>query len=637
MNLTEIPGIGEKTTNALSKIGIDSVSKLLAVYPRTYRTYSYKQIIDAQVGEYVLLVGTVSKVNSHHTGKISTQTATFRDESGSLTLRWFNMPYLNRSLKPGKYTILGKIEIYRGSKQIVSPQIKNNQLAINNYIQPIYRQQGSIKPWVFRQKIQATLDAIKDIPDPLPLSIINKYNLLDYRQALEYLHRPQLESQLKSAIYRLSWQELYQLQIDAQLAKKSNTRIGFPFLNLDYRDFLNHLPFSLTSYQLNAISILSHKLSEKYAMNALLQGEVGSGKTVIAAALAFITAQSGYQTLVMAPTEILANQLFTTFSKLLPNLSVSLITAGSHGNSGAQIVVGTHAILNKKYSKVGLVIVDEQHRFGVEQRESLVRGDYTPHLLMMTATPIPRSLAQTIFSYLDIIRLEGAPPGRLPVKTFYVNEYKRKDSYAWIKSEIGRGSQVFMVTPLIEMAEEEEVSTLKSVKELETSLKQYFPGIAIDVMHGKMGSSQKAARMADFKAGLTKILVATSMIEVGIDVPEANIIVIENAERFGLAQLHQLRGRVGRGGAQGYCLLFSNSQSNKALARLKYFIGHLDGEELARYDLENRGPGELFGLSQSGFFNLTIGSMYDERLLQETSEAVKITGYDTITKKKVEH
>lgn len=631
MALIDIPGIGEKTASALENAGIDSIHKLLHTYPRTYRTYTATDSKEGRVGDWVILLGKITRPISKHVGRTTTQLATLKDRTGVLTLRWFNMPYIVRSINPqDSYKVMGKLESFRGVKQIVSPQIKivDSTSTINNLILPVYRQKGSLKPWVFRTKIQSVLDNIESFPDLLPQKLLTKYELIPYNSAINYIHQPPSMLDLESAIHRLSFDELLALQLESIKLKKSITHNGIAIaLDKPALDkFISSLPFALTPSQNNAIYEITTDL-ESGRLHRLLQGEVGSGKTAVAASVSYAVYKAGYRTVLLAPTGILAAQLAQSLTNYLTpmGLNVSLITGGHKGDSKADVIVGTHAVLSlDKIENLGLVIVDEQHRFGVEQREKLANnktGFAAPHLLMMTATPIPRTLSMTIFGHLDITRLTGKPPGRLQTKTFYVNESKRADSYLWIRQEINQGNQVFFVTPLIEIAEESDTTPLKSVKELETDLADRFPGVKIEIMHGKLKEPEKQKVMDSFRDGAIQILVATSMIEVGIDIPSANIMVIEDAERFGLAQLHQLRGRVGRGSKQGYCLLFSQSKNQKALDRLTYFVRIQDGEKLAKYDLEKRGPGELFGLSQHGFFNLAIGSIYDEKLVKQTHEA----------------
>ena len=628
MTLTDLTGIGPKTASALLKADITTLTDLLETYPRTYRAYQATTAKNAELGEYIVLQGQLSKPISKKTTRVTTQLATFTDDTGKITLRWFNLPYITRSVNPNAtYQIKGKLDEFRGVKQIVSPELTKVEEGseLINQLVPIYRQMGSLKPWIFRTKIKKILELDTLPPDPLPAKIIKEYSLLDYTTALNTIHTPPTRTVLEGAIHRLSFQELYGLQLAALTKKHDKTKLTKPLKvnSLVVQQFISSLPFTLTNSQKKAINSILLDLESSTPMNRLLAGEVGSGKTIIAVVMALATHSAGHRTIVMAPTLILANQLHVAFTSLLTplGLTTSLVTGSNKGSLDTDIVIGTHALLTKKVSNVGLTIIDEQHRFGVKQRDSL--GLFSSHSLMMTATPIPRSLAQTLFSQLDITYLTELPSGRLPVKTFAVPETKRFDAYSWLKTEIEKGNQVFFVTPLIEQAEEQDQTPLKSLKDLEAKLKKTFPEQTIDIMHGKMKDQEKLAHMESFRSGLTQILVATSMIEVGLDVPAANIIVIENADRFGLATLHQLRGRVGRGGDQGYCLLFSETNTAKARERLKYFIRTREGDKLALFDLQERGPGEIFGSTQSGFFALKLASIYDQELLRDTYQAAK--------------
>lgn len=634
MELKDIPGIGDKTIETLARAEITTVADLLTTFPRTYRTFRAADVQSAQAGDWVVLKGTVSRPVSRRTSRTTTQVSTFWDTTGSLTLRWFNMPYIARTVSPSAtYQVKGLISEFAGKKQIISPQLTKTDDPANfhDQIVPVYSSRAGIKPWILRQKIAQSLTAADTLPDTLPVEIRTKFNLIAYTDALTGIHAPGSEEDLESAVRRLSFQELYELQMASLRSRNDTVRQGMP-LSIDMQaveSFLDSLPFEPTNAQRSAIQEIVDDLGKSNAMQRLLQGEVGSGKTIVAIATAIAVHSAGTRTVVMAPTQILANQLYENFSEYCAGvgIDVALITAKNKGDATADILVGTQALLTLgSIERVGLVIVDEQHRFGVEQRSLLTQRETSPHLLQMTATPIPRSMAQTVFRYLDITRLTDIPKNRLPVKTYLVPEIKRTDSYNWIHHEVlTNHNQAFIVVPLIEQAEESETAPLKSLKELEITLKKAFPSLAVDIMHGRMKEDEKLEHMNLFKKGVTQILVATSMIEVGIDIPEANIIVIEDAERFGLAQLHQLRGRVGRGGKQGYCLLFSSSTSEKSRDRLAFFIRETNGEKLAQYDLKTRGPGELFGTLQSGFFNLRMGSMYDETLLQETYEAAKLT------------
>lgn len=633
MELKDIPGIGEKTIQTLARAGIQDLQGLLHTFPRTYQHFQAQSVIGLKNGDQVILQGTITRPTSHHIRRLTTQSATFWDATGSLTLRWFNMPYLVSTLKPlTTYLVKGQVTEFRGRLQIVAPSLTLLQepTKLKDQLVPVYRSRAGVKPWIFRQKVAAVLKYLPTLPDPLPQNIRATYHLTDYFTALCNIHFPSNYADLEQAVYRLSFQELFTLQLNVLRHRLDTLQPGIPMSipSGAVDSFLASLPFTPTASQRSAIKEIVSDLNKPFATSRLLQGEVGSGKTVVAVAAAFAAHAAGHRTVVMAPTQILALQLFENFQSLTAKLglSVSLITARSSGDPTSNILVGTQALLGKiNLGQYGLVIIDEQQRFGVLQREALARGELRPHLLQMTATPIPRSAAETLLRHLDITRLTDIPQGRLPTKTYLVPDSKRLASYRWINHEIqSRHTQVFMVVPLIELAEESDTTPLKSIKELASSLKQHFPGVAIDLMHGRMKEAEKLAHMQLFKTGATQILVATSMIEVGIDIPQANIMVIENAERFGLAQLHQLRGRVGRGGKQGHCLLFSQGMTPKARARLGYFLSTHDGAKLAEYDLKARGPGELFGTSQSGFFNLSVGNMYDERLLQDTYSAAKL-------------
>lgn len=630
MELKDISGIGEKTLAVLTKHDILTIKDLLTYFPRTYRTYRATETRSAELGDWISLVGTLSRPVSHHTTHTTTQLSTFKDNSGSLTLRWFNSPYLTRSLSPNTlYLVRGQLTIFGNTKQIVSPSVTklNDGYELVDEMMPIYSTLGALKSGQIRKIISTALETHPRIHDPLPATTRQQYGLIDLDSAISIIHRPKDQEELELAIRRLAFDELYVLQQESinnsELNKVKTEPLKFDQTVIDH--FLAGLPYTPTNGQNQVINEILHDLTEPIAMHRLLAGDVGSGKTLVAATISLAAHSSGKRVLVMAPTQILAEQLYTSLTNLLGQyLSVSLITASQKGDISADIVVGTQALLSPKYkfSHVGLVVVDEQHRFGVKQREYLASLMPAPHLLMMTATPIPRTLAMTIFANLSISRLTEMPKDRLPIKTYLVKEEKRAAAFAWIKAEIiSKQNQAFVVVPLIEEAEDDEGNAKKSLKLLENELKSAFPDLSIDIMHGKMKEADKTEHLRKFRDGLTQILVATSMVEVGIDIPEANIMVIEDAERFGLSQLHQLRGRVGRGGKQGYCLLFSSTKSAKAQARLNYFAHETSGEQLASYDLENRGPGELYGESQHGFFNLRFASIADTALLTSTREA----------------
>lgn len=630
MQLIDLPGVGEKTAATLDKHGITNLAELLYYFPRTYRTYSHQTTQSLEAGEWVILVGQITRPVSHHTAHTTTQLASLRDQVGTLALRWFNSPFIVRSIRTETpYEVRGRVEIFGGRPQLVNPELhplKTENYQLQTERVPIYTPLGTIKSGNLRKIMASALDHAAELPSPLSLELENRYDLLSLPEALASIHFPESEAALAAARRRLGFEELYALQKEALAARELFRAQTEPLIfDATYlEEWKRNLPYALTTAQEQALTAIAHDLMGQTAMHRLLQGEVGSGKTAVAAGAALLASSAGKRTLILAPTQILAEQLASALQKLLvDHATVSLITSASRGDQTADVVVGTQALLQSKYQfeNVGLVIVDEQHRFGVEQRLLLTRLTPAPHFLMMTATPIPRTLSMTLFASLDITYLDVMPANRLPVKTYYVEASKRASCLAWIHQEIQKGNQAFFVVPLIELALDQEENSQKSIAALEAELKQVFPHLQVDIMHGKMKAAEKTAHLQAFRDGMTHILVATSMIEVGIDIPTANLMVIENAERFGLAQLHQLRGRVGRGGEQGYCLLFSDAKSEKAKRRLSYFVRETSGAKLAQYDLAERGPGELFGTAQHGFFELKVASLYDEVLLRETAEA----------------
>ncbi len=627
MQLIDIPGIGEKTIQILTNAGIETPEDLLHYYPRTHRYYTNRSVAEAKIGEWTILTGTISKPFNKRTGHVSLQSAQLEDSSGTLTLRWFNSPFIVRSIQPStSYEVMGKIEVFAGKKQIINPQfkvLKFNNKASGPIILPIYTPISTLKSGHLRNIIKSTLDIIEQ-SDPLSAKILAENHLYPLKKALDNIHFPETKTDLQSAIHRLGFDELVALQTESLILKESmsppTTALTGDKTVLD--NWLCSLPFAPTLSQSQAINDITSDLSRPNAMHRLITGDVGSGKTLVAAASAIWTTSSNHRVLVLAPTLILAEQLHSNLTKYLsPGLSVSLITRTHKGDPTANIVVGTHAILGNKYkfTNIGLVIIDEQHRFGVKDREKIRILTPTPHLLMLSATPIPRTLAMTTLSHLDVTPMPDMPKNRLLVKSYVITKEKRADAYRWLKTEIvTKHQQAFIVTPLIEQAENEEQSPKVALSVLEKELTSNFPSLKIDYVHGKMKESEKSNHLEKFRSGESDILVATSMIEVGIDIPQANLILIENAELFGLSTLHQLRGRVGRGGGQGHCLLITNKTDEKTTNRLRLFVRENSGLKLAEYDLETRGAGDIFGTLQSGTLGLKFANLSDKQLLQST-------------------
>ncbi|GAB4027101.1 MAG: ATP-dependent DNA helicase RecG [Candidatus Microgenomates bacterium] len=633
MQLIDIPGIGDKTIEILNQAGIVTPEQLLQYYPRAHRFYYKRNVSETRVGEWTMLTGAITKPFSKHTGRVSLQNASLSDNSGTLTLRWFNSLFIVRTIKTGTtYEVMGKIEVFAGKKQLVNPQLrifKENTSLKKVVIMPIYTPISTLKSGHLRNIIKSTLEMIK-LTDPLRAETLAENHLYPLKKALKNIHFPENKDALESAIHRLGFDELVALQTESLILKESLSPPTTPLLGdeIVLNNWLTSLPFVPTNSQSRVIKDIISDLSKPLAMHRLITGDVGSGKTLVAAASALWTVKSNHRVLVLAPTMILAEQLHTNLKGYLPpNLKISLITRSQKGSPEADIVVGTHAILqsNYKFSKVGLVIIDEQHRFGVKDREKLRVINPTPHLLMLSATPIPRTLAMTTLSHLDISPMPDTPKNRLPTKSYVISKNKRADAYNWIKREIqGSDQQAFIVTPLIELAENEEESPKVALNVLEKELKANFPSLKIDYVHGKMKETEKTDRLQKFRNGESDILVATSMIEVGIDIPKANIILIENAELFGLSTLHQLRGRVGRGGGQGHCLLVTSKTDQKTIERLAFFVREKSGSKLAEYDLKNRGPGDIFGTLQSGSLGLRFASLSDTKLLKSTRQVASL-------------
>lgn len=632
MELKEIPGIGEKTLHILESHEITSVKELLSYFPRTHRSYHKSSVSSLKPGEWVILSGNITKASSHHIGRISSQVATFSDSSASLTLRWFNSPFIPRSLTNSPYQVLGKVDSWKSKLQIVSPilkKIEDDTQVPSSLIIPIYTPLGTLKSGNIRNIIQSALKLYK-FEDHVDAELLSRYHLYPKSKAISSIHFPVDEKDLENARKRLGLDELIDLKQEALSLKES---LVLPSQSLkgnatSFNSWLKSIPYTPTSAQHNAIKVITDDLSKPLAMHRLLSGDVGSGKTLVAAAAILHTQLSGYHSLVLAPTQILAEQLHAAFTQLLPHsITHSLVTSSKKGDPQADVVVGTQALLSTKYKfeKIGLLVVDEQHRFGVKAREFLRAMTPTPHLLMMSATPIPRTLAMTNLLQLDVTHLDVMPAGRLSTKTYVIGPDKIDSAYNWLNEQILKNNQkAFVVVPLIEAAEIEEGNSKTSLQALEKTLKTKFLKLKIDIMHGKMKDAEKNLHLSRFRDGETNLLVATSMIEVGIDIPNANIILIENAELFGLATLHQLRGRVGRGGQQGYCILSTQKSDAKIISRLKYFQSENNGLNLSAYDLEHRGPGDLLGTSQSGLLQLRFATLTDELLLRASDEAVKI-------------
>lgn len=628
-----LPGVGPKRAELLGKeLGVKSFRDLLYYFPYKYidRTKFHKIAELNSQQAYIQVKGTLVKFDTAGEGRKQRLIGHFQDETGSMDLIWFaGTKYIRENLKPRQqYIVFGKPSVFNGRLNIVHPEIESlgGEKVNTGVLQAFYNTTETLKKRFLNtraiNKIQFNLAQNLEgkIYETIPPSIREKLKLMPLADALRQIHFPENTQLLQRATFRLKFEELFyiQLKILSLKFKRQEVFKGFIFEHVGYNFntfFENNLPFSLTGAQKKVIREIRRDLGSGKQMNRLVQGDVGSGKTLVALMVALIAFDNGYQACLMAPTEILANQHFNTISKMLTGLGINVaILTGStrkkqrekiHAGieSGEiQFLIGTHALIEDtvQFQKLGLVIIDEQHRFGVAQRAKLWKKNAAipPHVLVMTATPIPRTLAMTLYGDLDVSVIDELPPGRKPIETRHYLENRRKQVYEFIREQIEKGRQAYIVYPLISESEKLDLKNLEDGYEL---LKEVFPRYKLSMVHGKLKPAEKDHEMQLFKDGQTQIIVATTVIEVGVDVPNASIMIIESAERFGLSQLHQLRGRVGRGAEQSYCLLMSSYKiSTESRKRLETMVRTNDGFDIAEVDLQLRGPGDLEGTQQSG-------------------------------------
>ncbi|MBI96590.1 ATP-dependent DNA helicase RecG [bacterium] len=634
--------------NELSFMGINTLEDLLLNFPWRYSDDGEFVTVDClNTFESLSCKGTLKNVigTRTRTGKFML-TCKLVDETGEIDLMFFNQEYLKRILRNGvEVVVTGKIKEQGSRKKMLSPKWEvfnpNKPLVHSGGLIPVYNQSGKINSKWLREKIHPLLEFTNLLKDPLDSDIREKYKLMDFNEAVKNLHYPSSQEDLINARFRLGFEELLYINLK-NLVSKQYQKLECSFTGkkmdmdlYDIEDFLKILPFKLTNAQLRAIAEVQEDLSKDRSMSRLLEGDVGAGKTLVAAASIFIAVKSGFQALIMAPTEILANQHYKGFVKLMTQfgMNIQVLTGSLTAKQKEQvkiglknglidIVVGTHAIIQDsvEFRNLGLAVIDEQHRFGVNQRAFLKKFG-KPHVLAMTATPIPRTLALTIYGDQDLSILDEKPAGRKEIITRLVPESKRQESYYWIESQVKAGRQAFVICPLVE--DSDIIESKSVVSEFDRLREVVFPNLKVGLVHGKMKQNEKDQVMLDFRDKKYDILVATTVIEVGIDIPNSSIIVIEDADRFGLAQLHQLRGRVGRGEHQSYCFLFVKSRSENTRTRMKAMCDHSDGFKLSEIDLELRGPGEVFGTRQSGIPDLKMASLSDTKLVKLTQEAAQ--------------
>ncbi|AKM83475.1 ATP-dependent DNA helicase RecG [Candidatus Woesebacteria bacterium RIFOXYC1_FULL_31_51] len=644
MKLTDsvsiLPFVGPNYEGKLARLDVLTIEDLLLHIPNRYLDFSkVTDISNVKIGEIITIVGNISSLKNQITksGK-RMQIGQVEDSTGKITIAWFNQPFLIYTIPAGtKIAVSGEASWFAGKPAFFSPQFEKIEEGKDTLhtgrLVGIYSETAGLSSKWLKSRIKYTLDNIENNLDEfLPKEIIKKYLLVDYKKAIFDIHFPETVNSYVKAKERLAFNELLNLQLEAKrrkqiLQKKKTNKLTVDKKEVD--DFIKNLPFKLTNSQTKVVDEILTDLTNDIPMNRLLQGDVGSGKTVVSAIAALVTILNGLQVVLMAPTQILANQHYETINSLFNNLKIriALITGTKIKKDigRVDIFIGTHALLTKTklFEKLGLIVIDEQHKFGVKQTEILTKSskNKSPHILTMTATPIPRTIALNMLSDMDLSTLNEIPIGRIPIKTWLVPNEKRKNAYDWIGSQIKEfGSQAFVVCPLVEDSEKETMKDVKAVKSTFIELEHIFSKFKLGLLHGKLKESEKNKILDDFKKKKLNILVTTPVVEVGIDVPNATIMLIEASDRFGLAQLHQLRGRVGRGDKQSYCLLFTENESERVSQRLTALTTTSSGFELAELDLSLRGPGEVLGIKQHGFGNLKIASWSDTKLIRISSE-----------------
>lgn len=642
--LTSVPGIGPKSAKTLEKLNMSTLGDLLWHLPRRYDDYSQLETINRLwYGQEVTVIATVEKVDVREvrSGRMKLTEILVSDGTGSLRITWFNQPWIANRLKPGQPIVLsGKVDQYLGHLTMSNPEwepVEQRQLHTNRIV-PVYPLTAGISGKWLRRVIHSVVQRLASrVPDPLPEPLRKSANLMPLGQALTQVHFPDNWEKLHQAQHRLAFDEMFMLQLGVLRQKREWEAVeGLPLaVEVDWIDsFLKSLPYELTAAQKRSLEDIRGDLASKTPMNRLLQGDVGSGKTVVAAAAMGMTAANQSQSAIMAPTSILADQHYRTLLELLPiaaNIPTEairlLIGATPESEKEAirsglregdiQVVVGTHALIEDpiEFQRLGLVIIDEQHRFGVEQRAELRDKGDNPNLLVMTATPIPRSLALTVYGDLDLSVLDEMPPGRQPIDTRVLLPKERTRAHNFIRGQLEQGQQTFVIYPLIEGSDK--VQTKAAVDEQKMLQEKVFPEYSVGLLHGRLKPNEKEETMGKFRSGEIDVLVSTSVVEVGVDIPNATVMLIEGANHFGLAQLHQFRGRVGRGEAQSYCLLIPDQEADSDNQRLSAMQSSNDGFELAEMDLDQRGPGDFLGKRQSGFAELKTAQLTDVKLIEK--------------------
>ena len=637
--LEQIKGVGPKTAQALAAAGLKTISDALDFLPRAYDDYSTAvNIADLQPGKVTVKARCESVSTRIVRRGLRITTAVLADKSGKVKAVWFNQPYRETQLKSdAEFIFSGQFGMQYNRYQINNPSVElakevaKTTIENASGIQPVYKSIKNIRPKTVQDLMKNIRPIMDFLPETLPENIIQRQKLVSRSEAVKFLHAPKTHEEISRGRERLAFEELFEMILAAQFNKQEQTRLTgwkIPFNKSVVKNFVDQLPFPLTNAQRRAAWQILQDLESDHPMNRLLQGDVGSGKTVVAGLVVAEVAKAGFQTAIMAPTEILAQQHAKTLDELLSpfGVSVALLTGHVKGAARSQlldnlasgnidVVVGTHALIQEKvaYHKLGFAVIDEQHRFGVKQRQALLeKSDFMPHLLSMTATPIPRSLALTLYGELDISILDELPSGRQPIQTKIWSPASAPKLYESIENELAKGRQAYVICPLIDDNPDNDKKSVEA--EYNKLSKTIFSHRRVGLLHGKLPAEEKAEVMQKFADGELDMLVSTTVVEVGVNVPNATVMLIENADNFGLSQLHQLRGRVGRGKHQSFCHLMMSGH-DKPSQRLREIEKSQDGFYLAEVDLKLRGPGEIYGKMQHGDLNLKIASLADTALI----------------------
>jgi len=659
--ITTLPRISTGYAQKLQRLGVNTIEDLLYLFPRRYNDFSnLKKINQLRPGEEVTVIGMIWDIRERQTSRgLNIVSAIVTDGTGAIEATWFNQSYLKRRLQPNRQIVLsGKIDLYLGRLTMQSPEWEplEKELIHTGRLVPVYPlTQGLSGKWL-RHLVYNTIEYwSKRLPDHLPEDVLKRTGLMPLGQAIAQIHFPENETRALEAKHRLAFDEFLLIQLGVLRQRQRWQQEPGRALQVHealLQEFESALPFKLTGAQERALQEILNDIRRSQPMSRLLQGDVGSGKTVVATAAMLVAVANGCQAAIMAPTEILAEQHFKTISQLLGNLSIpregsgaehdtrrpiriSLLTGSVPKTQRDEIIrtvrtgetdilVGTHALIQEDvlFSDLALVVVDEQHRFGVAQRSALRQKGYNPHMLVMSATPIPRSLSLTIYGDLDLSIINELPPGRQQIVTRWLDASERERAYSFIRTQVEKGRQAFIICPLVEGSEK--IDAKAATEEFERLSQDIFPDLRLGLLHGRMRPAEKEEVMAAFYHGHIDILVSTSVVEVGIDIPNATTMLVEGANRFGLAQLHQFRGRVGRGDHKSYCLLLADSDSGQSHERLQAIENTLDGFILAEKDLEMRGPGEFFGTRQSGLPPLKLAELGDLPTLVKAREEAQI-------------